>query len=1647
MTLLEIQEHKKSLYVRRERIEDAMLRMLSRTNTRICIVSGKPGFGKTSLCFEILSHFTFESNSNIKSYILKEPAEWRKIIASEDEKLVLIDDFLGKTNLDENLLQGWERHFTSMEAILKKSNYAIVFSVRDELLQLANETLKKYGIFKSDNVICISSKEFLMTGKEKKRMLNAYSIRFEHEIYRWMEDRAGMVTHDDSFLLSHKDIDDISHTDPLDGFPQACYLFFTNVNFYTKKLHFFTNATDSVCESISMLYSPDDRSLYVQYLLLVVLMLKNGEHPLSEMTVDDMKSLCDDLEVRYPNSLLVENALRRLEKSYIKKLTSEVKTFSFTHESVLEAVLLSFGKHFPASLLRHADQKVLFNFVRSSQYKRKGREICIVLPEVWNVGLAERVSLAKDLNVANHPSRTDPAFVKAVLDYLEKAHSEMKIDDFKAVMEDLLTALCRNKGHIFLEALVNRILDITLYPSPSTSILQKCLFESVSSSDLFSGKEILKILDISSLDKEGLTQVLKEAVNRHSNNVDIIKYLLQTTEDRRIQLDLAIYALNLSKWKIVRWMSLKSIACDPLQSIFSFILLNSINYSKHDITEKLLTLSDISQDVFDNALELASTLPDPVTIISLTKLKRFSEIPTKTLLNLIWRTCVNKKEEVLYTILEKSDMSKVRLDQIVEIIHKAKISCYLSEENSSKLLKRLCETAFIPGSKAPEKENILLNALSERKNVQAPSDESVMILSNIFELSAAEIKDAVHLRDQDMIKNSLQIFKQHPVPLVFDNVRENLSKSLMLAFQYGMTELCPAYDNAFKVKPILSDHVDAIVMVCVHDDLEKEIMDLLEQSHTKTLRESTAEVLYLHGLCTKNETLMTKLKEQFNFKEDVLQTGSLLTACNQTDIDIYPSEILEKALHFTVLFKPKHLQDDLLEKLQMTKLSNEFLVDLLPHAVLRSTSKLIVSLLQVIFSSVSAYEKIEEAICLAVKFREADIVERFISIVGKDHFSQKTICCCIDESLELYSEEMSTLLVQKFGDALLTSKNVTQTIRYGSSKFLEVVLQNSKISKSDLFDGIFVAVCCEEIDTIQTLVNATDVDLERKRKVREDLFKVEKTDALGIFQSLEAQLGQLFPSLQVKEEQFLQAIKHEKTNVVQAILSSFPEPPIPPEAMEIGFKDALRNRDEVSIALIMCTCNVMDNPIVAKFAVNYAMFNHYKDILPVLLDERCFPYSVLQEAIMNAILINGGQQFEILVDHLNKDSLTPEQVASIFQYIFMSYREGIAEMFRTKFDTTALQHQTARNVVKATISQQSNKMSTRTIMRLKNMHVPRDIINETLLELIMMALLGRNVVHVKNYISHLDTEVTPDDTMLSILFITVQNRMFELSEYVINLWNFKEYNNRQKIVKIILMFNAYPLLDTAFNKISEVDDQLFIHVVSETFQRKQPCIVRSLLSKAKIKYETVLSLYFLCLSLKADDMSLVIAEMYESAKCDIALRHKENTLMLSVAMNNLTMVSTVLENLKCEIPNFDPEFFRSFFHTLQEKFKVEEVTAVVNSLNPASVPSSIALEILNWSLREADIPTIQSLFSMYKLPNEDCLLLKENAIKRFGPLEESDTLYSRSGDTTHWPRWLLDKYLGTTSQEASDTASDENVTHDDSGVIQQDCDEPFDKIP
>ena len=150
---------------------------------------------------------------------------------SSERMIIFLDDPFGKSNFDRLNFKKWETIFANMVSCSNNGKCYILIAIRDHVLEEMNKVCRPNSLFSDQNTISVSEAKYKLDENEKINMLMLYQRTNNRE-------------------LSDKDKCIILKSQPYYGFPQTCFLFFTNYSLFELGVSFFIHPDKTLANEI-----------------------------------------------------------------------------------------------------------------------------------------------------------------------------------------------------------------------------------------------------------------------------------------------------------------------------------------------------------------------------------------------------------------------------------------------------------------------------------------------------------------------------------------------------------------------------------------------------------------------------------------------------------------------------------------------------------------------------------------------------------------------------------------------------------------------------------------------------------------------------------------------------------------------------------------------------------------------------------------------------------------------------------------------------------------------------------------------------------------------------------------------------------------------------------------------------------------------------------------------------------------------------------------------------------------------------------------------------------------------------------------------------------------------------------------------------
>lgn len=313
-------------------LDDVIKRVLE---TGIVVITGKAGDGKTTLGLSVLRHFHKVCYSTPINLLNSNPHELHKILMTDKNCVLLMDDIFGKTNFEIKRFERWQPMLEELHSYKGFGNpdmrsVFIVITLRsniyfESLRYLRSVKFSEHNIFATPYVVDLAD-GYRMDRLSKLEMIDNYSSCYQK-------------------TLSNQLRREISKTETPLGFPHLCKLFFKDISFFQKGLHFFEYPFELLVEHVKEMFDLH----YDKFVTLCSVLLFSKDSCLPFQCVinknEDLGELLAKFGQNAPNFEKLKINLKLLQGAFLSFDPSS-STYEFSHISIRETVFIVAGEKF-----------------------------------------------------------------------------------------------------------------------------------------------------------------------------------------------------------------------------------------------------------------------------------------------------------------------------------------------------------------------------------------------------------------------------------------------------------------------------------------------------------------------------------------------------------------------------------------------------------------------------------------------------------------------------------------------------------------------------------------------------------------------------------------------------------------------------------------------------------------------------------------------------------------------------------------------------------------------------------------------------------------------------------------------------------------------------------------------------------------------------------------------------------------------------------------------------------------------------------------------------------------------------------------------------------------------------------------------------
>lgn len=313
-------------------LDDVIKRVLE---TGIVVITGKAGDGKTTLGLSVLRHFHKVCYSTPINLLNSNPHELHKILMTDKNCVLLMDDIFGKTNFEIKRFERWQPMLEELHSYKGFGNpdmrsVFIVITLRsniyfESLRYLRSVKFSEHNIFATPYLVDLAD-GYRMDRLSKLEMIDNYSSYYQK-------------------TLSNHLRREISKTETPLGFPHLCKLFFKDISFFQKGLHFFEYPFELLVEHVKEMFDLH----YDKFVTLCAVLLFSKDSCLPFQCVinknEDLGELLAKFGQNAPNFEKLKINLKLLQGAFLS-LDPSSSAYEFSHISIRETVFIVAGEKF-----------------------------------------------------------------------------------------------------------------------------------------------------------------------------------------------------------------------------------------------------------------------------------------------------------------------------------------------------------------------------------------------------------------------------------------------------------------------------------------------------------------------------------------------------------------------------------------------------------------------------------------------------------------------------------------------------------------------------------------------------------------------------------------------------------------------------------------------------------------------------------------------------------------------------------------------------------------------------------------------------------------------------------------------------------------------------------------------------------------------------------------------------------------------------------------------------------------------------------------------------------------------------------------------------------------------------------------------------
>ncbi|XP_062582726.1 uncharacterized protein LOC134244475 [Saccostrea cucullata] len=399
----------------------------------IAILTGKAGAGKTTTVYQVMCEMSNPSlSSTYTPVLIKSPEQWDKVINPTHQYLVYLDDVFGSSNLDPGAIQKWKNQLDIIFSSAKTGKIYVLIGLRRNVLNEAKMHVI-HEILDEENIVDLSLEENL-TKQDKSKIIEAYECNCNFKASELCGERFAYYSEKNGlnaiYKLSLKEKEKIHFTDSYYGFPLTCFQFFTRPDFFQLGPSYFQRPDKNIFKAIETMRQGKCGNISdkVKYSVLCYTFI-NGSVETNIVSETLLKTISGKLHIFNITEVDLKDAINDLNGIFLSKSSTE-HFYKFSHETILEAVMVSFGQLAPDIVINHCSRRKLHELIRTENYEPKPCEVILKIPRRHYEDLAQRLLRGDDgdgkeidiipfvaIDILLHSGCQDPEFVSILCNW------------------------------------------------------------------------------------------------------------------------------------------------------------------------------------------------------------------------------------------------------------------------------------------------------------------------------------------------------------------------------------------------------------------------------------------------------------------------------------------------------------------------------------------------------------------------------------------------------------------------------------------------------------------------------------------------------------------------------------------------------------------------------------------------------------------------------------------------------------------------------------------------------------------------------------------------------------------------------------------------------------------------------------------------------------------------------------------------------------------------------------------------------------------------------------------------------------------------------------------------------------------------------